>query len=325
MASDDYDDRTIAFIDNEDSYKSVTAPALEAAAVDWLQHRSGGEDPFFLFLHYWDVHYDYAPSPPYDTMFDADYTGSISGENFYFDSSIHEGMDARDLEHLLALYDGEIRLVDDSIGRLRGALQRLGLGENTVIVVTSDHGDEFFEHGRKGHHRTLYEEVLAVPLVVSVPGLVPQQASPTDEVSIVDVLPTILGIVGVPVPEDVEGRDLRPLWRGEARRPNPAVVAELYRSGSLNVQVSLVDSRKKMIHHFKQRFVRTYDLEAHPGEDSALANRGPEGHRLAARMRTWLNRRWRPFNRRNREEGVQPVVMDDHAMAELRALGYFEE
>jgi arylsulfatase A-like enzyme len=123
---DDYDDTSISFKTNEDSYKTVTAPQLNAAAEKWLAAHA--DRPFFLFLHYWDVHYDYAPGAPYDRMFDPDYRGDVSGDNFYFNPRVNAHMNARDLEHVVALYDGEIRLVDDHIAKLRAALDRLALG-----------------------------------------------------------------------------------------------------------------------------------------------------------------------------------------------------
>ncbi len=98
---DDYDEESILFETNEDSYKTVTAPILHEAATRWIDaHR---DRPFFLFLHYWDVHYDYAPTPPYDTMFDPDYQGAVTGDDFYFSDAINADMDPRDLDHVVAL------------------------------------------------------------------------------------------------------------------------------------------------------------------------------------------------------------------------------
>lgn len=316
---DDYDDRTVYFETNEESYRSVTAPRLQAEATQWLGKPR--DKPFFLFLHYWDVHYDYAPGAPYDRMFDPDYSGPVDGENFYFNNKIRNGMDPRDLEHLLALYDGEIRLVDDHLAKLTSDLKAMGLADNTVIVVTADHGDEFFEHGEKGHHRTLYEEVLAVPFILNVPGWDPSARDVNAEVSIIDIAPTLLSLTGVAQPRGIEGRDLVPLLRGETDETGP-VFGELYRKGSLNVQVSALHDRDKVIHHFNRRILESYGLEADPGEQIRRSETDSATSNVVALMASWLNRRWRSFDNRVREGGVEPVEIDDRTADMLRSLGY---
>ncbi|MBI5506842.1 MAG: sulfatase [Deltaproteobacteria bacterium] len=323
---DEYDDTTVYFETNEDSYHSITAPKVQAAAASWLEgHR---QRPFFLFLHYWDVHYDYAPGSGYDTMFDPDYEGSITGDNYYFDPKIRAGMNPRDLEHLVALYDGEIRLVDDHLARLRAELGRLGVADRTILVVVGDHGDEFFEHGNKGHHRTLYQEVLWVPLVIDVPGLRPATAVVEDETSIIDVAPTVLSLTGIAVPKGVEGRDLSDAFVGKPagtrRDPQRAVFAELYRKGTLNVQVAELAARRKVIQHFNSRRLSTFDLAADPGEQRSLAPRGEVAAPMVAALREWLDGRWGLFDRRVRTEGVSAVVLDAKTAETLRSLGYLQ-
>jgi|GEM_PF-377281 len=323
---DEYDDTTVYFETNEDSYHSITAPKVQAAAATWLEaHR---EKPFFLFLHYWDVHYDYAPGPGYDTMFDPDYKGSVTGDNYYFDSKIRAGMNPRDLEHLIALYDGEIRLVDDHLAMLRGELERLGIADRTVVVVVGDHGDEFFEHGNKGHHRTLYQEVLWVPLVVQVPGVTAVTPVVEDETSIVDVAPTLLSLTGIGIPKDFEGHDLSGFFVGSGADagydPGRAVFAELYRKGTLNVQVAELSRRRKLIQHFNSRQLSTFNLTVDPGERVSLTPRGEVASPMAASLRDWLDGRWSLFDRRVRSEGVSAVVIDAKTAETLRSLGYLQ-
>lgn len=319
---DSYDDQTIRFATHGASYKEVTAPLLQKTAAEWLDENV--DRKFFLFLHYWDVHYDYAPGAPYDTMFDPHYEGSINGENFYFNSAVHARMAERDLEHVIALYDGEIRLVDDHIAKLRAKLEDLGVARKTIIVVTGDHGDEFFEHGRKGHHRTLYDEILRVPLIVYVPGVKPQRSEVTMETSTIDIMPTLLGLVGAPVPSGVEGTDLtgvsylgRPEW-------DRATVAELYRNESLNVQVALRHSGEKVIHHFNDRLVEAYDIATDPGERSRLPIRQAPATELLANLGAWLNVHWAEYRGRVKAGLERTVTMDAETQDRLRALGYIE-
>lgn len=319
---DSYDDQTIRFATHGASYKEVTAPLLQKTAAEWLDHN--GNRKFFLFLHYWDVHYDYAPGAPYDTMFDPHYEGAIDGVNFYFNPAVHADMAERDLEHILALYDGEIRLVDDHIAKLRAKLDEIGVSGKTIIVVTSDHGDEFFEHDRKGHHRTLYDEILRVPLIVYVPGAKPQRSEVAMETSTIDIMPTVLGLVGAAVPPGVEGADLtgvaylgRPEW-------DRTTIAELYRTESLNVQVSLRRTGEKVIHHFNDRLVESYDIATDPGEHSRRPIRQAPTTELMADLGTWLNERWAGYRGRIRAGLDRAVTMDAETQDRLRALGYIE-
>jgi arylsulfatase A-like enzyme len=319
---DSYDDQTIRFATHGDSYKEVTAPLLQRTAATWLDGNANRK--FFLFLHYWDVHYDYAPGAPYDTMFDPHYEGSINGENFYFNPAVHARMPERDLEHVIALYDGEIRLVDDHIAMLRAKLQELGVAEKTIIVVTADHGDEFFEHGRKGHHRTLYDEILRVPLIVYVPGAKPQRSEVTMETSTIDIMPTVLGLVGAAVPPGVEGTDLTGIaYLGQAEW-NRTTVAELYRTESLNCQVSLRRTGEKLIHHFNDRLVEAYDIATDPGERSRLPIRQSPATEMMADLSTWLNEHWAAYRGRIRAGLDREVTMDAETQDRLRALGYIE-
>ncbi|RMD81125.1 MAG: hypothetical protein D6815_12545 [Candidatus Dadabacteria bacterium] len=320
---DEYDDQTIRFESHGSSYRGVTAPRLQKAAAAWLERHRG--ERFFLFLHYWDVHYDYDPGPPYERMFDPDYRGTITGRNFYFNPAINPHMDPRDLQHIIALYDGEIRLVDDHIAKLRATLERLGLASRTAILLTADHGDEFFEHGHKGHHRSLYEEIVRVPMILYVPGRRPTRREVSSEVSLIDVAPTLADLVGAPPLAGAEGRSLVPLAFGsEPERPR-LTFAELYRKKALNVQVSVRNGPEKLIHHFNRRLVEVYDTSADPGEHRPLpSDRGFAVARMDD-LAEWLNRQWKVFAGRIRSQGgVRELVMDDEMRDKLRSLGYIQ-
>jgi arylsulfatase A-like enzyme len=317
---DHYDDQTINFASHGASYKHVTAPVLLRTAETWLE--ANAKAPFFLFLHFWDVHYDYAPGPPYDTMFDPGYQGAVTGENFYFNRAIHRAMDRRDLDHVIALYDGEIRLVDDHLAVLRRALERLGIANRTAIIVTADHGDEFFEHGRKGHHRTLYDEILQVPMILYVPGVRPARPVVEMQTSIIDLMPTILGMTGLPVPKGVEGLDLTGVALRGGAEWDRAVLAELYRNEALNVQVALRRTQRKVIHHFNRRIVEAYDLKADPAETRNVdAGFVPP---MIAEVQGLLNGLWPVYRGRIARSGVNELAMDAETRERLRSLGYIQ-
>ena len=191
------------------SHEDVTNERVHAAISRWMSQRSG--EPFFLFVHLWDVHFDFVPPPPYDTLFGERYEGWVDGRNFFFDPRYGPGMDARDRERLLALYDGEIAWTDSIVGRIRQDLEAAGLLDDTVLALTSDHGTEFFEHGAKGHRRTLFDEVIRTPLVVRYPPKLSAGRRVSAQTRGIDVGPTLLELAGLPAPNDVYGRSLVPL------------------------------------------------------------------------------------------------------------------
>ncbi len=317
---DDYDDKTVRFESNEESYKSVTAPDVQKAAAKFLEANS--DKKFFLFLHYWDVHYDYTPGEPYASMFDPDYDGEINGENFYFNSAVNKNISDRDLEHLKALYDGEIRLVDDHIGKLIRTIGLLGIAGKTIFVVTSDHGDEFFEHGRKGHHRTLYEEVLKVPFILYVPGIRPTSRTVSMETSIIDIMPTLLSITGIEIPRGTEGFDMSSVaYRGEAEFER-STHGELYRTASRNVQVSLQAARNKIIQEFFRLRIHSYNLALDPAELEPRTTHTGVATALASEMTGWLNNSWTIYSERLAHSGVNELKLDEETRERLESLGY---
>ena len=119
---------------------------------------------FFLFLHYWDVHFGYAPPAPYDTLFDPAYEGPLARSSILGRRQIEAGMAGSDLDHVVALYDGEIAYTDACLGSLFRELDELGLSAKTLVVVTSDHGEELLEHGGSGHGHSLFQELIHVPM-----------------------------------------------------------------------------------------------------------------------------------------------------------------
>ncbi len=188
------------------------------SAIRWLRERDPGR-PFFAFVHFMDVHSDYASLPEYESLFVEPYQGSFDGTTQQLNRLARGEItaDDRDVEHLLRLYDAGIRQVDAQLGRLFDYLERDGLLEDTLIVVTSDHGEEFLEHGSVIHGKTQYQEVIRIPLVVRGPG-VPEGRRVGDPVSLIDIVPTCLGLLSIETPADLDGLPLQGLWE-EPRRP----------------------------------------------------------------------------------------------------------
>jgi len=175
-----------------DPYR-VSRSALEAL-------RDTAESPLFLMLHYVPPHEPYAPRPEFDIFGDEDYDGGYDG-SWETIRSIDDGTlepTPADLEEIVSLYDGNLRTGDDAVGLVLDALQRRERWDRTVVLVTSDHGEAFGEHGRMGHNTTVYDEMLHVPFILRVPDDLRLPAVDRASVaSLADVTPTLLGLAGV--------------------------------------------------------------------------------------------------------------------------------
>lgn len=211
-----------------DREKPLAGDGVDQATA-WIEalRAEQADEPFFVFLHLFDVHTDYVPPPPYDTLFDPGYEGSFDGTMVSpHDGPFRADMDPRDLEHVIALYDGEIAWVDSQLGRLFEWLEAQGLAQDTLVVLTSDHGEEFFEHGHKLHRKTLDRESIHVPLILRWPAALPAGVVVDEPTGIVDIASTIYSLLDVAPPPGLSGVDLGPLWRGGSI-PERVVVSEL--------------------------------------------------------------------------------------------------
>ena len=318
---DVYDDYTIDYQDHAESHTGSTSGRIHAAIENWLRRRA--ETPFLLFAHYWDVHYDYTPPPPYDRKFDPDYEGTLTSRGFESNPRISAQMDPRDLTHLEALYDGEIAYTDLFIGKLLALLEELELTDETLIVLTSDHGDEFFEHGGKGHFRTLFEEVLRVPLVVRFPDGRYASRRVDEVVSLVDVVPTLLDYIGSGAVPPMQGRSLMPLISGDTNSA-PSTYASL-KAG----RAALRTNDTKLIYSFNKGIAQFYDLVEDPAEQNDLAREeggldSPAAKEAIAALVSWLNSQRRYLRSLPRAPSEANRAIDQNLEQELRALGYLD-
>ena len=210
---------------DESSQTVVTSEQVATAAVTALETLARAGRPWFLFAHFFDAHCDYVPPPPYDTRFDPDYRGTFKGENCMGGPAVGtpdpdnpgallRTLGDRDLEHAFALYEGEVGWVDDHLGMILRALDRTGMAGTTLVIVVADHGEEFFEHAGLGHRRTLYDEVVRVPMVLRLPGVLPAGRTVTGPVSLADLVPTVLDVLGLPAVATVGSASFAAALRG---------------------------------------------------------------------------------------------------------------
>ncbi len=266
------------------SERGRTTPGALDRAEKWLDQKPG--KPFFLFLHLFDVHPDFDPPEPFHTMFDPDYQGKVTGKDVFHDPNIRPDMDPRDLDHLQALYDGEIRYVDtEGIKRLVEILKKRNLLERTLIVITSDHGEEFFEHGEFGHRKNLYDTTLRIPLIFRCPKLVPGDKIVSGQVRIIDIMPTILELLKIPQGSEELGSSLAPLWRkpgaAKAERNNFAELTSS--SNNLHLESLRADGSKIVIDFLKNQGA-WFDLKNDPGELHPVSDQNSAAFQTALKL-----------------------------------------
>jgi len=222
-----------------DEYSAYDFFDNKSKLFDLLELAKGKNEKFFLFLHNDYVHDPYLAYHPYDTAFDSNYSGRIIGniEDFYnspqiknldnhseirsFYWSFVNKSDQRDINHLIALYDGSINMVDSFFGNFFNYLDHLNLLNNTIVILTADHGEEFGEHGGFLHEK-LYDETIHIPLLVYIPNSKTNSETNaiTDQVRSIDILPTLLSVVGIEAPQGIDGRSLKFLMKNPAATDN---------------------------------------------------------------------------------------------------------
>jgi arylsulfatase A-like enzyme len=276
------------------------------AGVDWLaRHR---DRPAFLFLHTYEVHEPYTPPPPYDTVF------APGG-----------GPETVPVAELLR-YEQEARYLDDELRALVESIDALGLGTRTLLVVTADHGEEFMEHGQTRHCWHLFEESIHVPFMMRLPGVVPAGLRIDTPVSLVDVAPTILDLVGAPPMEGTDGVSLVPLLLG-ARLPDwrLAVFSEA-RSSLSAPSVDLVSARlgnTRCTLQMRRGTAFCYDLTRDPEEAVPLGTHDSRAAAARAAASTYVD--LLTSGPRSDSELAAPDPTSDSDRAEkLRALGYVQ-
>ncbi|HET6303985.1 MAG TPA: sulfatase-like hydrolase/transferase [Myxococcota bacterium] len=336
---------------------SKTARVYVDRLLPWLEaHR---EAPFFVFLHLFDPHDPYRPVRPYDSLF-----GDAAGKEVHerqasevrkfianpllrafgmptraelveagFDPDVYVGHD-RDW------YDGSIRAMDVEIGRLLERLRWLGLAERTLVVFTSDHGEEFLEHGRTFHGQSVYGELTRVPLVVWGPGRVPAGRAIGETVQSIDILPTLLELAGLAPPAGIQGQSLVPLLRPDERDPGATpilaarpAISEKRDEADPNsptqfgrTSTAIVLDGWKLVHNTERSDgapeYELFDARGDPLDRTDLAAQHPERvAKLAAALAEW---RTRVAEVRLEIDAAGAEDLGPEELERLRSLGYVQ-
>jgi len=297
----------------DESCEWRNAACVNRAAIPLI--RSGDQRPFFLYLHYMDPHGPYTPPKTHkrrwalgrpEKKFVRDGNPNPIGEMLY-NGGPDPGATPADLQYLIDLYDEEIAFFDAQLAGLLKALRDAGRMEDTAVVLVSDHGEEFLEHGHIKHCRTLFDSSIKTPFLLHLPGIEPRVLD--QPVQNLDVVPTLLDYLGI----DTKGLT----FEGESLRPLIEETGELdpHQYGMQGTLRSAADGRHKLIHDLGKGSYALYDLKADPKETKdALRGDRRIFHRLREALTGWLRK----------TEGTGKAEESLEAERKLRALGYLE-
>ena len=302
-------------------------------ALRWLASSRGR--PFFLFLHTYQVHCPYDPPPRYDVYRDPDYRGPVQVKGNcggYFEALRQRvTLEPADFAYVIAKYDGELHYVDEALGKLFAALGTPRLAERTIIVVTSDHGENFDDHPRfPVGHSSLHDEVVRVPLLIAGPG-VPAGRRIRAQVESIDIMPTLLDLVGLRPPAPVDGRSLAPLMADGTFDGTTAFSENYWRVfDTVNERWISTDAmmirtnewkllRRAPDHYYAPGMHRLFNLENDPHERHDLFATQPETVApLAAILDAWNQEQAAHLKTSDAGEHATDDALEDR----LRALGY---
>lgn len=325
------------------------APFDPAKALAFARDARASGAPFFLFVHTYIPHSPYLPPPPYDALYDPGYAGRLPASRDAFFREIGSGTDYQridelfweradpaseaDLRHLVALYDGEIHAADDAAAALVTGLEEALSGlDETIVIVTSDHGEQFLEHGEFRHPGEVWDELVRVPLVMRLPATQGGRGVRVGEVaSALDLVPTILDLLALPPDPQPLGRSLVRLMEGreDAAAADRFAVSEFVSRSELDARgVAVPREYVRSVRTARAKFVRRfgaapatalYDLERDPGELRDVAA-DPAFAGVLRRLEAVSDGFDRLGLERRATAGL--AAPSDETMNDLRALGY---
>lgn len=315
-------------------------PKASAWLRDFAANEGAKEDPapFFLFVHTYEIHDPYTPPKEWQQRFAAGYRGGIdstrveypldAAEAWKTDPGFYDGIQKRfwggmratpeDVQQLSNLYDAGIGYTDSVLAELWRTVEELDLDEELLLVVTSDHGEEFNEHG-KLTHKTVYQPVLHVPLIVRWPGRVAAGAEVAAPVQGADLAPSLLELAGLSADPVMQGRSWVPKLQAEDGVPVPVDLVWSELGTPDNEEAALRWGRYKIIGHRAAKTLEVYDLDVDPGEQvDAAGNLVKVTEVLTERLveQEAANGALAPGFR------TQPVTLGGAAQGMIDALGY---
>jgi arylsulfatase len=262
----------------------VSCEEINARAIPWIKAHAA--EKFFLFLHYWEPHTPYLPPDRYRRFypegrdpFSAEHTSFEPIKRQPFWDMFHDTWFSKlgpvtDAEYIASLYDAEIRHADDGIAELLGALREAGLENDTLVMLTGDHGESMYQHDIFFDHHGLYDDIIHVPLLMRLPGRIPAARAARPMVQHTDIAPTLLEAAGCKPLQNTDGKSLWPLATGLSDEGgwDRVVCCESTWQSKWALRTDshkLIVAREQDHHYMPPR--ELYDLRADPGETRNLA------------------------------------------------------
>lgn len=302
-------------------HEGISSPAVTRRAVSFLEQDH--DRPFFLFLHYFDPHYNFVLHSGYDYY--PSYRGRLKSNHSILELwRIRKELSDDDTKYLVSLYDSEIAFTDSHIGVLLGALRRRKLYDNSIVILTADHGEEFMERGWIGHTITLYQELIRVPLIMKFPDV--RGSIVEQPVGLIDVAPTVFDYPGLDFAGETEGRAL-PLEKGESFEQRAIFSATFNPQSHRPEKVepmalrSVIVGKDKLVYDEKKEQNRMCDLSSDPAEIQNKMGLAGEGYKgLRKTMADWISRM--EVKRKELPSGHGTELLTPEQREQLKSLGY---
>lgn len=313
--------RARAVVKTRRSQKDSGARLTNAKIQSWLRESRRPDAPFFLFVNYMECHERYSPPYPYNRRFmPARFSPWRVAQVSPIKAEILNGSAKRradDIEIMRALYDGALSYLDDVIGELVRFVESLGVLDDTILVITSDHGDSLGEHNHLGHRMTLYEQLVHVPLVVRYPARFAAGAQVAQQVQLGDLFSTFLELAGADM-SDVDANGFQSLLD-----PPPAA-ARSFTVAENTEPISLNNTKTRMIRTDQYKYIwksnhqhELYDLTGDPSETQNVVAAQPEVARsLLEQLEAWER------SLEDKHIETRRAEYDETTLQRLRGLGY---
>jgi arylsulfatase len=321
-----------------DDYYSITWERRQGGqttevALEWLIEKR--QEPFFMWVHYFDPHAPYLPPYPYNVLYQADPaytpyrkpTSELQQPYNWVDRYGDWPAWAEDVAEVITQYDGAIQYADLQVNRLLTYLDEHDLSDNTIVIVTADHGEGFGEHGVAYDHYGLYEEVVHVPLIIRAPGRLPAAQVVDELVGHIDLGPTLFGLLGLPIPEEMAGVDLGQTIHRQRGLDRQGIVSqqhELYstaiRTEGWRLIQQLLDDDLWPLYELHTGQVELYDLQDDPQERQNLVSSDSSAVRQTLNSLFDLLLGWEAET--PLAEGLESPPLNEEMEEMLRRLGY---
>ena len=290
-------------------------------ALEWIQ--SMRRFPSFVFFHMLHPHSPYTPPPDIAQLFNVSLSPLASSNQKLLEVDAKRILlPKEEREQLITLYDAEIRYLDTLFGTFIQRLKQLKIYDGSIIIFLSDHGEAFQEHGRLGHGGTVYQEMIRVPLLIKLPFRSNRRGiALAQNVETMDVMPTILEVLRLPVPGFFQGKSLMPLMLKGGKQNTRTVFSEVL-SGKL---LGAINNNHKYIYSGQTGKEELYDIRVDPGETKDLSQTSLDLLKKFRQERSSFFNRAAEWRKKHIQTEGEHIVLDEEQTEELKALGYIQE